>query len=322
MNIPDRLTAEEREFARLLGPTPVDDGPPPAIDAAILAMAAAELKPQPGTAQVSAPPPSNRHARAHRRRRPLGLFAAAASMLLAVGIAWQLRPLPPERELSPAAEADAPVAITAPTSSLPAAPPPASAAAADAAAPMESATAAQDAVRAPTPVAKTAAAGAARRQTAAMDIAEGGASAAAAQSSPAPAPAPAPASIASPMLPAPPAPMAAAAASPASTPMSKMSVEPSPSADRQETGTRRVMPRRQVSPAPQDSVEEIIVTGSHARQTDVESDAALPQRQWLQRIQQRQREGDLEGARASLRRFVLTHPQAHVPRPLRPLLQD
>jgi hypothetical protein len=57
-------------------------------------------------------------------------------------------------------------------------------------------------------------------------------------------------------------------------------------------------------------------------QSALDSDAALPRRQWLKRIRERRDSGDLSGARLSLRRFMQEYPEARIPRDLRPLLTD
>ena len=76
------LTPEERALAQSLSRLGPHGGPSPGLDARILAAARAAVQeaPAPG-GQV--PPP--------RRRWPLGL-GVAASVLLAAGVAWQLRP--------------------------------------------------------------------------------------------------------------------------------------------------------------------------------------------------------------------------------------
>ena len=314
MNTPDRLSAEEREFARLLGGPAVDDGPSPAIDAAIIAMAQSELKTRHNAAS---PPAADRRLGTRRRRRPLSLLAAAASMVLAVGIAWQLRPLAPERESAPDQETAAQRAM-------------APAAAEDAAAESLSADNIAAAKTVPPPVvppapptrtpptADPAPAGTAHKRAAAGNMAADIEPPLAALRT---APAPAPMIIAPPSPPAPPAAMAAPAM-PAPLQMPTMTEDATQSFDRQEIRSQRSLLRQPASPAPQDALQEVVVTGSRALEADLESDAALPQRQWLQRIRERQRDGDLQGARASLRRFALDHPDAHIPRALRPLLQD
>ena len=86
------LDPEERALARLLADAG-DDGPPPEVDARILAAARAAQadRAQPAT-RAGATQPGLR--RPQRRRWPLAL-GLAASVTLAVGVAWQLR-LPPQ----------------------------------------------------------------------------------------------------------------------------------------------------------------------------------------------------------------------------------
>lgn len=55
---------------------------------------------------------------------------------------------------------------------------------------------------------------------------------------------------------------------------------------------------------------------------DIEADAMLSRHQWIKRIRERHESGDLEGAKASLRRFAHDYPEARIPRDLRPLLKD
>jgi len=56
--------------------------------------------------------------------------------------------------------------------------------------------------------------------------------------------------------------------------------------------------------------------------SDIDTDATLSRHKWLQKIRQRHNSGDVEGARASLHRFVQDYPEARIPRDLRPLLKD
>jgi resuscitation-promoting factor RpfA len=81
MPLPDAppLSSEERALARRLAELHVAGEPSAALDARILAAA------------------RNAAGRSHRRRTWPAAFGLAASLLLAVGIAWRLRPLPPER---------------------------------------------------------------------------------------------------------------------------------------------------------------------------------------------------------------------------------
>lgn len=307
MNIPDRLTTEEREFAELLGRRDLADGPSPELDAAIKAMAAAALSAPAFSAAVPVP------LRARRRRRPLAMVAMAASMVLAVGIAWQLRPLAPEREtpeILPANETPAPsravhAPAPAPADVVPAATsdvPTAGAVAADPQPPR---------AEAPAPVPRAArTVDSSEREAAAAVV--GGVEQPAAKHRLAP--------IDPPMLPAPSAPMVAPALK--SAPLPRVASESTRPTDRKNMLGDNAMQRDAYSQVSEDGLHDVVVTGSRQVFIDIESDAALPQRQWLQRIRERQRDGDVEGARVSLRRFVAEYPKAHIPRTLRPLLQD
>lgn len=106
---PEPLSPEERELAQLTARLGPQGEPSPALDARVLAAAHAALQP----------------ARATRRkpRWPVAL-GLAASMVLAVGIAWQLRPLQSPSVIV-AAEAPAPAQLPAEvqTPSAPAAAP-------------------------------------------------------------------------------------------------------------------------------------------------------------------------------------------------------
>jgi len=98
------LTPEERALAQSLSRLGPHGGPSPGLDARILAAARAAVQeaPAPG-GQV--PPP--------RRRWPLGL-GVAASVLLAAGVAWQLRPayeVPVASEVPAAAPVRAPAGV-------------------------------------------------------------------------------------------------------------------------------------------------------------------------------------------------------------------
>ncbi|MGH8062729.1 MAG: hypothetical protein ACREO7_12040, partial [Pseudoxanthomonas sp.] len=93
---PEPLNQEERELAQLIARVSPHGEPPTALDAKILAAAHAAVagKPQ----------------RTHKPRWPMAM-GLAASVVFAVGIAWQLRPLQPA---APAAsEAPAPAATEA-----------------------------------------------------------------------------------------------------------------------------------------------------------------------------------------------------------------
>lgn len=89
---PDPLDANERALADLLARDDMP-GPPPQLDARILAAARAATTP----------------AVVPRRPRPRWIagMGIAATLVLAVGIAWRLRPLPPRAPVAP----EAPVAV-------------------------------------------------------------------------------------------------------------------------------------------------------------------------------------------------------------------
>lgn len=97
----DPLSPEERALAEALARAAPRRGPPPQVDAAILASARSALR-KDGVAP----------GRSRRRRWP-AVLGVAASLALAVGIAWQLRPapddaLPPVTEGPPARPAARP----------------------------------------------------------------------------------------------------------------------------------------------------------------------------------------------------------------------
>ncbi|HDS1030862.1 TPA: hypothetical protein QDZ46_002626, partial [Stenotrophomonas maltophilia] len=120
MNRDDPLTPEERALAGLIGRR-AEQAPPPALDAAILAAARASVQtgatsPSAGAAAAAAPRAANAPLRRARPRWP-AVFGIAASMVFAIGIAWQMRPEPPvlpaqEAQMAPAAAgaSDAPAA--------------------------------------------------------------------------------------------------------------------------------------------------------------------------------------------------------------------
>lgn len=80
--------------------------------------------------------------------------------------------------------------------------------------------------------------------------------------------------------------------------------------------------------APSRSAPGVMRRGSDAGlsadavQAEVDADARLPRRQWLQKIRARRDDGQRDLARASLERYVQQYPEARLPRDLRPLLDD
>lgn len=320
MNRSAPLTPEERELARLLGRT-APTAPSSALDQAVLAAARASLQPQP--AAPSAPVPEAaapardvpRPARRHSRLpAALGL---AASVVFAVGIAWQLKPDAPQPTPNAAAPSAAVEALPAPAAA------PVAAEARDDGAPM-----------------------------AAADVAAGATAPAAKPSVPPPAPPragtrapfatrPVPAPIvAAPMPPPPPAPAAPMAAAPSSQAYSMdavaapalekitttgsrarqqatdiqsapMAAEPA----RNAAGAPGVM-RRAAPAAVRGTLSDSVVNAA------VDADATLPRKQWLQRIRERRDNGDVDTARASLERYLQHYPETRIPRDVRQLLDN
>jgi len=320
MNRDEPLTPEERELARLLGRR-VEQAPPAALDATILAAA---------RAAVQAPPADAADAGSVRARRPRrhwpAVFGVAASMVFAIGIAWQLRPEPPalpahdaqitaprvagevaaEVAAQPAEDPTRPSPAESAIASAPPAPP------APVAAPRPAAPARSSAPQTPAPtVAARAKAAAQATERAAADTAAPPPAAeppaAVAYSAPLPAAAPAPPSL---------------EARDAVAPLSgAMEAAPASAGQRGDTTTlKRAAPLR--------SAPGVMRRGSDAAlsatavQAEVAADAQLPRRQWLQKIRERRDEGQRDIARASLERYVQQYPESRLPRDLRPLLDD
>lgn len=116
MTLPDppSLTPEERDLAQRLAQSGPPSEPSPAVDARILAAAR--------VAAASTPPAARSARQLPHRRWPVAL-GLAASLVLAVGIAWQLRPLPETRTIlsseAPAASPAGSVATPAPVEPMP-----------------------------------------------------------------------------------------------------------------------------------------------------------------------------------------------------------
>ncbi|MBF6023555.1 hypothetical protein [Lysobacter niastensis] len=332
MNHPrhEPLTPEERALAeRLARIGPHADGPPPALDARILAAAHAAVAVEP------------------RRRRWLALTGVPASLItgagmaaalaLVVGVVWQMQPAsgpvrapkgetadmgyvsaemirrerapappppppPPEAPAAPALAVEPPAprkALTPPAEARrEAATPQAAAAPAQAANVAEDAYLDEAVVDAPAPAAP---AGYSRQH----------------RTPPAGAMAPAPASapsMASPaadeprFVPAPPAPPAPAAAMAQRKAVAIEAESRAKAAAAEEDASKQ-------------SLDTITVTGSRIRMTDIppRDDARLSPDDWLERIRQRRDDGDLDGARTSLMLFRREHPHRRVPDGLRAL---
>lgn len=325
MNRTDRepLTPEERLLADRLAGDGSAASPSAALDAAILGAARNDS---------GAAPAQTRAATAHRtvspRRRRWPLAAGmAASVALAVGIAWQLRPVP-DSEMRAASEmpAAAPAAATAPSpevlGSREVTPPP----------PVESAPLpAQAATDVPAPAASAAdeapPAASTRHETVATESSDRASSAAAAEVQapverstafgaemhPAAAPPPPPAIPASvpsvpappPAPPSPPAPMQAPAESAARR---AAPTAPAPAAARQTRAESQALVLESIDDAPDDG------------DPPASADAPEVRAAWLARVRELLDAGRIGEAKASLAEFHRRHPQAELPPDLRALL--
>ncbi|HET6784303.1 MAG TPA: hypothetical protein VFH12_10750 [Pseudoxanthomonas sp.] len=337
---PEPLTPEERELAKLTAHLGPQGEPSSALDARILAAAHAAL-------ERKQPP----------RRKPRWPVAMglAASVVFAVGTAWQLRPLQqapmPASAEAPAdefAEQRAVVATIPSSPALPQADMAADTASAEAApAPAEQAPPAPIKALAPPPAefrappprqqiarAKTRASNAERR---AQSV---GNAATASVPPPPPAP-PAPAAMSVSEADAPvafaPEPhereshregysaRAAATDSFAASAGTVAPVAPKPQAEAlaEAKAARAAASMRQKESATLDRVE---VTGSRMKRTDlqvpVSDDAQLPVNEWLERVRTRYGLGDAGAAKQSLLLFVKDHPSEPVPGDLEPLLEE
>jgi hypothetical protein len=326
MNRSDPLTPEERELARLLGRA-APSAPSAALDDAVLAAARAAVQAAPvvtavpsDDADAASQPP---RAAAPIPRRPRSRLPAAlglaASVVFAVGIAWQLKPdAPTPPALAEVAPAPAEDAVQAP--------------AADTAAPAMAAAEVADAAAAPVaqPQAK-------QRSVAAAPPPLP-------QDVPRPMAAqPAPSVVGPPMPPAPPAPAAApmqAAAAPRADAYVMDSAEARPNDTVTVTGARTRDEALTAAPAPMASEAARPMKGApgvmrraaspavggalsaSAVDAAVAADALLPRKQWLKRIRERRDAGDRDTARASLERYLQQYPEARVPRDVRQLLDN
>lgn len=336
----DPLSAEERELAGRLARLSAADGPPSALDARILAAAAeATGARSPGRAAPSA------HRRPRATRRWPVAAGAVATLALAVGLAWQLRPTPQSENDAfysvaddTAARGAGPAAASAEPEPVPDMP--AAASVADAAAP-EAAEARK--VAAPTPGAEDAAAAAPQRSSGAVAPTDDGeTSRARIQSAPFAedppivfdAPAPAPTEAQPPAAPAPPPPPP-----PQAAPVVQGSRAPpraAPERARQDAagnaseakaggGARREADALEVGgsrvreQAEEDAPEQAAYDASINDEPPATADSPDVQRAWLQRIRELAANGDVPGAKASLAEFRRRYPQHPVPDDLRSL---
>lgn len=306
----DPLTQEERALAARLARLGAPGGPPAALDARILGAA--------HDAVLRAP------ARRRARRWPLA-FGAAASVALALGIAWQLRPTDDttqvfqESDMARAPRASGPSAADELPMAADAAAPAADAASAESSALPQASVDAPAATAAPRQAAQSLQAPARVEEAEAFPP----------QAQPAPPPAP-------PAPPPPPAPAAGNAASDIvfDAPAAVAAPAPPQEADAlREASARERRASSEKAVAHDPELDQITVTGSRvAREregfTDAELDDEPPatadspqvQRAWLQRIREMVAAGDRDGARASLEEFRRRYPRYALPDDLRDLL--
>ncbi|HEX7801436.1 MAG TPA: hypothetical protein VF471_01570 [Pseudoxanthomonas sp.] len=335
---PEPLTPEERELAKLTAHLGPQGEPSPSLDARILSAAHAALE---------------RKQPARRKPRWPVAMGLAASVVFAVGIAWQLRPLQqapmPASAEAPADESAEQPAVAATILSSPALPQADVAADMASAAPaapvsVEQAPPAPLKVLAPPPAEARAplprqqVARAKTRVSARQAQIAGNVAAAATPPPPAP---PAPAAIAATAEAEADAPMAFApeprgrenqhdgylargvAADSSMAGAGIVSAKPQAEALAEAKAARAAASTRQKESA---SLDRIEVTGSRMKRTDlqvpVSDDAQLPVNEWLERVRTRYGLGDAGAAKQSLLLFVKDHPSEPVPGDLEPLLEE
>ena len=340
------LTPEERELAQRLSRLGGTREPPPALDARILAAAHDAVH-----ASTSASASKRRRS---QRRWPVGL-GVAASLALAIGIAWQLRPLP-----DAAVEYSEAPAVAQDAASVVAAPEPATANRADAGAgeaarierpqpvtapkPAPAAESPAERKQAPEPVREArAAADAADAEADVHEQAEAGLMPA--PQEPAivfddPSPVDKPAPMAAPVAPPPPAPPSPAelrlpATSPPAGAAAGASKRDEAGHDEARKQRARSAPPRQESSAAAEAeaasasaLDRIEVTGSRAAYDEdqplddrppASADSPQVQQAWLQRIRELVARGQLDDARASLAEYHRRYPDQSLPDDLRAL---
>ena len=348
MNTPDMLTPEERELARLLGRPGTGTATPSAqLDARIMDLARAKPQTQPEQTQTDTQTRQRTTASASQRRgwgRRRGLvssLAVAASLVLVVGLAWQLRPLTPPQPAMQHAEMSAPAAApmaadiaAAEVAAAPASPAPTQVAEDAAAAP--AVPQARSVVNAKAPSAGAAQPAAAHKDKASAiqqpATSNAGQSPRAFSAAPIivpPAPPPPPAPVMAP------APMAAPARAEQQASSADGAQDGFYLSETAPTLARAASPRPAPTgstPIPHAGAKTVSKAAEARRQRaeaiaadstpDIEADATLSRHQWIKRIRERHEAGDLDGAKASLRRFAHDYPEARIPRDLRPLLKD
>ncbi len=274
---PQPLDAEERALAAQLPRAPGRNEPGAEIDARILAAAQAAVQAPAGKA---------------RRRSWIAPMSVAASLMLAIGLAWQLRPSPVPQVPAPAAEAASTAGIA------------------------ENAdVAAVRAVEAPaTPMTKPVAASVPRVATAPSPV----------EIAPAPMAAPA---APPPPPPPPPAPVMAEIAAPVATAQTAESAAaPAPVPAMAKAGVID-SPRARAAPERVQRDAAAMAADAVAGETDdpgtdvppATADSPDVRDAWLRRIGELLKQGKQDEAKASLAEFRRRYPDAELPKELLPL---
>jgi len=328
MSAREPLNAEERLLAERLARLDAGVQPSPALDARILAAARS-------AAAMPADAPQATTAAQRRARWPVAM-GLAASALLAVGIAWQLRPLQESPQIL--GDKETPAAASSSVDAAPALPAMAE--------PIRDGTATESIATAPAPEAFPALA----QQDAAATAPTATARKPAPQSAPAESPRRERAEGYAP--PPPPAPPAPVSAPPVATPSSPSAQAPDTvavaaaqrrraasetreqgAAQRADAGPQLLLKedRRAAGAARQLSAQDEVPeraagAASPIQRTDLQlpvpEDAKLSSDDWIERIRLRRDLGDRASAAASLRLYVQEHPFRKVPEDLQPLLTE
>ncbi|WP_119717837.1 hypothetical protein [Cognatilysobacter tabacisoli] len=317
----DPLTPDERALADRLARLGPHDGPSPALDARILAAA---------HRAVAGPAPARRGWRGWLGT-PASLVTAvgtAATLALAIGVVWQLRP-PVDgaagsaaREAAAAADGPAVVFDTVPSAPRPMVMPPPPAAETQLAEGQDATTPRDAAARQAADAASQRAGARAAEQRAAAERAE---SQARERTPAAPAPAPAAASVDQPEAFAGTAADAVAAPAAARRPSYTNSARAVPDAPVR-ASAKAAAPEFTGEAAAASSLDRIEVTGTRIRAAGeplppLHEDSGLDAADWLERVRARRDAGELDDARESLVQFRKAHPRVRIPDDLAALLQ-
>ena len=300
------LTAEERALAQRLARLGPNGEPSPALDARILGAAHDAVSKQ---ADLRRP----------QRRWPVA-FGIAASLALAVGIAWQLRPLP---QPDAADRSEAPVAASA--ARAPERTATAETMAKPASAPADAAAVAPPSEAGATPAVE---AGAARES---MDYRKAAAAPARSPRMPSPAVAP----VSEPDIvfdsPTPATDAAAQATQPATAAPRAFSPAPPPAPTTSDRRWNAAAAAEAANALPEtDTLDRLQSTGNRAAAASDEPESEVPpatmtspeaRDAWLARIRELLAAGRTDAARASLREFVHRYPEEPLPDDLRALGQ-